>query len=378
MRVLFITASAYLPQARGGMQSSANELCIALKRRGHRVAVLAGFKPGGLVGWKSRLKMEINQRRCGFSVSREIMPEYRLWRARFPWDALGYVARQEKPDVIIAMSGQPVRMALAAKRTHVPLVMLLQNVEFHLLGGSFAELGKVPCVANSRFTAGKYRATFGINPQVIYPFISPGIYRTQRSKENVTFINPLPVKGREIALGVARRCPDIPFVFVESWQLFEENRKYLMKELRALPNVTFLPSRGDMRSVYAKCRILLAPSVWEEAYGRVATEAQISGIPVVASARGGLPEAVGAGGVLLDPEQPIGQWAAAIRKLWEDERHYDELSAAALAHAGRREISSAYQIDAWEKAMLSACTETAAVQGAPFDPEGSEFPTLAS
>jgi glycosyltransferase involved in cell wall biosynthesis len=378
MRVLFITASAYLPQSRGGMQSSANELCIALKSRGHRVAVLAGFKPNGLVGWKSQLKMAINRRCCGFSVSRDIISEYRLWRARFPWDALGYVVDEEKPDVIIVMSGQPVRMALAAKRKHVPLVMLLQHVEFQLLGGFFGELGKVPCVANSRFTAGKYRARFGINPRVIYPFICPGLYRTQRTKENVTFINPLPVKGREIALEVARRCPDIPFVFVESWQLFKENRQYLIKELRALPNVTFLSSRSDMRSVYAKCRILLAPSVWEEAYGRVATEAQISGIPVVASSRGGLPEAVGAGGILLNPEQPILEWATAVRKLWEDERHYDELSAAALAHAARREISSAYQIDAWEKALMSACAESAAVQETSFDCEGGNFPNLAS
>ena len=196
MRVLFITASAYLPQARGGMQSSANELCIALKNRGHRVAVLAGFKPNGFVGWKSRLKMEINRRRCGFSVSREIMPEYRLWRARLPWDALGHVVGEEKPDVVVVMSGQPLRMALAAKRSHIPVVMLLQNVEFHLLGGSFDELGNVVCVANSRFTAGKYRATFGISPRVIYPFVSLSLYRTQRTPQNITFVNPLPVKGR--------------------------------------------------------------------------------------------------------------------------------------------------------------------------------------
>ena len=50
---------------------------------------------------------------------------------------------------------------------------------------------------------------------------------------------------------------------------------------RVLPERYVFASRGDMRSVYAKCRILLAPSVWEEAYGRVVTEAQISGIPVV-------------------------------------------------------------------------------------------------
>jgi len=304
--------------------------------------------------------------------------EYPVWRARFPWDALGYVAGQQQPDLIIAMSGAPVRMAWAAKRTGIPLLMLLQNVEFHLLGGPFGELGKVPCVANSRFTAAKYRTTFGINPRVIYPFISAAKYRTQRTRENVTFINPLPVKGRDIVLGIARMCPEIRFVFVESWQLFDENRLYLMKELRALPNVTFLPSRNDMRSVYAKCRILLAPSVWEEAYGRVATEAQISGIPVVASSSGGLPEAVGAGGILLDPKQPIADWAAAVRRLWQEGRHYEELSAAAVAHAARREISSAYQIAAWESAMKSACDQNGALHGSPADPGESDFSPLAS
>ncbi len=355
MRVLFVTASPYLPQSRGGMQSSANELCIDLKRRGHGVAVLAGLKPAGLVGWKSRIKMEINQRLSGCKVSRDAGSEYPVWRTWFPWDALDYVADKEKPELIVAMSGAPVRMALAAKRAQIPILMRLQNVEFHLLGGRFGDLGNVPCVANSRFTADKYRAVFGINPRVIYPFISADRYRAQSTRENVTFINPLPIKGRDIALGIARLCPEIPFTFVESWRLFDHNRRHLMQKLQALRNVTFLPPQNDMRVVYGKCGILLAPSVWEEAYGRVATEAQISGIPVVASSRGGLPEAVGPGGILLDPEQPIADWASTVRKLWQHGRHYDDLSAAALAHAGRCEMNSAYQIDAWESAMLGTC-----------------------
>ncbi len=139
-----------------------------------------------------------------------------------------------------------------------------------------------------------------------------------------------------------------------------------MPELEALPNVTFLPPQNDMRVSYGKCGVLLAPSVWEEAYGRVATEAQISGIPgKVASSRGGLPEAVGPGGILLDPEQPIADWAAAVRKLWQDRRHCDDLSAAALAHAERCEMNSAYQIDAWESAMLAARGQTAPPEGGP-------------
>jgi len=353
MRALFTTTSPYLPQAHGGMESSANELCIDLKHRGHQVAVLAGLKTG-MVGHKSRIKMQINKRLSGCEVSRDSVSGYPVWRAWSAWDALDYVAQKERPELIVVMVGHPVRMALAAKRTQIPILVMLQNVEFHLHGGRFEDLGNVPCIANSRFTADKYRTAFGINPRVIYPYISADRYRTRRTRENVTFINPHPIKGRDIALGIARLCPEIPFTFVESWPLPPEHRKHLLRGLEALSNVTFLPPQNDMRVVYGKCSILLAPSVWEEAYGRVATEAQISGIPVVASSRGGLPEAVGPGGILLDPGQPIADWAAAVRKLWQDGSHYEELSAAALAHAERREMSRAYQMDAWESAMLNA------------------------
>jgi glycosyltransferase involved in cell wall biosynthesis len=141
---------------------------------------------------------------------------------------------------------------------------------------------------------------------------------------------------------------------VESWTLSPEDRQKLMQKLATLPNVTLYPPQNNMRAVYGKCKILLAPSTYEEAYGRVATEAQLSGIPVIASTRGGLPEAVGPGGILLDIDQPIADWAAAVRKLWQDQQHYARLSAAALAYAERREMTFAYQIDAWEQAILSA------------------------
>ncbi len=65
-----------------------------------------------------------------------------------------------------------------------------------------------------------------------------------------------------------------------------------------------------MKQVYRSAKLILMPSMWEEAWGRVATEAQFSGIPVIASNRGGLPESVGPGGVLLDPDGPLEPWVA--------------------------------------------------------------------
>jgi glycosyltransferase involved in cell wall biosynthesis len=374
MRLLFVTSLGYLPHSHGGAQSSTNELCICLKQRGHQVAVLAAVSPPGVPGWKSRIKTEINKRLTdralgwksrikkqlnkrlpGWTVSHDSVLEYGVWRAWFPWEAINFVVDKERPDLIVVIvAGEPMRMAISALRTQIPILLRLHDVEFHQHAGRFADLSNIPCVANSHFTACEYRTHFGANPGMIYPLILADKYRTKTTRENVTFVNPHPDKGLDIALGIARLCPEIPFTFVESWLLSEEQRQQLMLKSAVLPNITILPRQSDMRAVYGKCKILLAPSVWEEAYGRVASEAQLSGIPVVASSRGGLPEAVGPGGILLHPQHLNSDWAAAVRKLWYDQRQYDELSAAAIAHAERREMTLAYQMDAWERAMLTA------------------------
>jgi glycosyltransferase involved in cell wall biosynthesis len=284
-----------------------------------------------------------------------------VWRTWFPWRRPGhvfpdreiaYVIDREKPDLAVIASGEAVRVAQAVRSTGVPILMHLVDVEFQDHSGLFSELGDVPCVANSRFTAEKHRNAFGVTPTVIYPFIPPDRYRTTTTRESVTFINPWPNKGLHIATKIAHQCPEIPFVFNLCWPLTEKDRQnFIKKHLSGLPNVRLGEPQSDMRKVYGRSKILLAPSVWEEGYGRVVTEAQISGIPVVASTRGGLPEAVGPGGILLDLDRPITDWAAALRKLWFDDRHYAQLSAAALAHAHRREITLPFQIEAWERAL---------------------------
>lgn len=48
------------------------------------------------------------------------------------------------------------------------------------------------------------------------------------------------------------------------------------------------------------------PDKWEGAFGRVAAEARVSGIPVAASQLGAMPEAVGSGSVLLERDAPEG------------------------------------------------------------------------
>jgi len=354
VKILFITAHPYLPQMHGGLQNSTDQLCRCLRERGHKVAVLCALTPGGWFGWRARIVLQIGKRLRGRKAAKDNALGYPVWRAWFPWEAVAEVAKCEKPDVIVVMAMRQVRMALAARPLDVPLLMQIQDAEFRQHDGDFGQLGKAACVANSRFTADKYREAFGVDPAVIHPFIDLDKYKTDTTRGNVTFINPVSEKGVEVALALARLYPEIPFSFVEAWPLTPDRRAALTQALASLPNVTLMPPQDDMRKIYGGCKILLAPSVWEEAYGRVITEAGVSGIPSLASTRGGLPEAVGPGGVLLDPTAPVENWAAALRRLWNDRPYYDAMAAAARAHAWRPENTLSYKIDLWERALRHA------------------------
>jgi glycosyltransferase involved in cell wall biosynthesis len=346
------------------MQSSAHALALSLAERGHKVSFLCGLAPLyqrpsvtsvlrtiGRPEVRARLAIKLLHRKAFQDRSLG----YPVWRARCVWESIEWVVDEIKPDVITLMVGQQVRIALALKHTEIPLLLKFQDVQFGNHGGSLAALGDIPCVANSQFTADRYRKAFGSQPKVIYPLINKETYRTETTRENITFINPHTDKGVDVAIAVARHCREIPFVFVESWGMTSgAERRELEGKLADVPNVKLLSAGVDMRKVYGKCRILIVPSRWEEAYGRVASEAQVSGIPVVASNRGGLPEAVGVGGILLNPDGRIEDWVSAVKRLWHDRAYYSMLSAAAYAHSERLFLNMTYQLDMWEDALIRA------------------------
>ena len=74
-----------------------------------------------------------------------------------------------------------------------------------------------------------------------------------------------------------------------------------------------------LRGVVAGARAMVVPSIGYETSGKVVMEAFASGVPVIASRIGALPEAVedGISGLLVAPEDPRG-WASAIRALGDD------------------------------------------------------------
>lgn len=318
MNILFATGHAYLPQTHGGLQNSTHELCQQLIRKGHNVAVLASLRRNGWIGWNARIRGRLHAMASGISLARDVWPGYPVWRSWKPWNALPEVVERQKTDAIVVLSVQAAPMAAAAEKTGLPFLMQLLDVEFDELGGDFSTFHARPCIANSRFTAATYREAFGVEPTVIYPLIDPDSYRTRCMGDKVVFINPAKKKGVDIAIAVARLLPSIEFLFVETWPLLPQTRARLLEALSGLPNVTLCGPFRDMRPIYSQARVLLVPSTWNEAYGRVAMEAQINGIPVVASDRGGLPEAVGPGGLVIASDAPAETWAGAVRDLHSD------------------------------------------------------------
>ena len=365
LKILFATGHGYLPQRVGGSETSSHELILALQEQGHHCAVLSALQGNGWLAFRNRVAMKLTRNR----LVADRKPGYRVQRAWFPDRQVEEALAREQPDVVLVQAGEPLRMAQALRAAGARTVVYLRDVEFHELGGDPADLPDLRYIANSRFVAERFRAAYGPEPQVIRPLFRAARYRTTREPREVTFVNPHPLKGVDLAFQIVALCPEISFCFVEGWPMNVDEQQALDARVGRFPNLRLQPRTHDMRQVYSRTHTLLVPSQWEEAWGRVATEAQFSGIPVLGSDRGGLPEAIGPGGRILPHDAPASLWAAALREYWNDPHAYRQASEAAEAHAARPEIDPARQIE-----TLAAILTESAQSSAPIDRCGPERP----
>jgi glycosyltransferase involved in cell wall biosynthesis len=92
---------------------------------------------------------------------------------------------------------------------------------------------------------------------------------------------------------------------------YEEQVRRVLEPLGSRVRLLGLVSAGQMPSIYAAADALVVPSVWNEPFPLVALEALASGLPVIASRVGGLPEQVGPNnGLLVEPGDEAGLQAA--------------------------------------------------------------------
>jgi glycosyltransferase involved in cell wall biosynthesis len=361
LRILFATDHIHFPQGGGGGERNTHELCVALGDWGFQPAVLSSLNPdGSWLSWKNRLARALPRRQ---EFPRDMLCGYPVFRG---WDMgrAGEVARRFRPDVIVVQSTRPERLLRAFASSGIPLCVYFHEVEEidHLK--ALAGTG-ITVIANSDFTAHRLLERCGLTCQVVLPLVDPRYYATETKPERVLFVNTVPRKGLEIAFAIAERRPDIQFDFILSWILKPERVAELQARADKAGNIILHSPTGDMRSFYATTRLLLAPSQWEETWGRVATEAHINGIPVLGSNRGGLAQAIGSGGLTLPAEAPIADWLAALARIWDTTQSYETFAQAARDYGAREEIQPAAIIARLQDILQSAVARGAAHQMVP-------------
>jgi glycosyltransferase involved in cell wall biosynthesis len=164
----------------------------------------------------------------------------------------------------------------------------------------------------------------------------------------VTLVNPCPYKGLGIFLELARTMPTVRFGAVAGWETGASD----LPTLKNLPNVRLLEPHPDIDRVLRQTRVLLLPSLVHEGFPLIVNEAMLRGIPVIASAVGGAPEAMHGNDYVIPvnpitrwqvdercgpypeiPEQDVSPWRAVLQELLRDRALYDRQSKAARESA---------------------------------------------
>ena len=197
-------------------------------------------------------------------------------------------------------------------------------------------------IAYSHFLRGEIAKRLGLDAVVWNPFVHLDDYRCERDGRRtgrIGFYSDGKRKGSEIVAEIIARMPEREFLVIG----YYEGRPADAPP----PNLTRWGHIPDMRDFYREIDLLLVPSICKEPYGRVVLEAAVNGIPVIANRDGGIPEALGGSGVLIDREPDLAAMAAKyvreIRRLLDDRATYDCYARQAVARA---EVYECEQLEA--------------------------------
>lgn len=365
MRILLAHNSTYYP-AHGGGDRSNRLLMEALAERGHQVRVFTRTERFGEAE-HTRYLGELDRRDQAHKSDEETgevrfelggvdvrvltsRPELRAAFQRHI-DEFG-------PDIIVTSTDDPGQLLfdLAVKAPKARVVYLVRATIATPFGpdSSGANERKADLlrradgvVGVSRYVAGYVRQWGGI-AAVHVPISlleSRDQYPVLGRFENryVSMVNPCAVKGISIFLGLADRMPHLQFAAIPTWGADPDD----LDQLRRRPNITLMDPVDDIDDLLRVSRVVLVPSVWAEARGRIVVEAMSRGIPVLASDAGGLHEAklgvpyllrvktirrykpmAGTGMVPVAevPEQDVEPWVTVLDRLTSDPGHWREIA----------------------------------------------------
>ena len=259
------------------------------------------------------------------------------------------ICRQWKPDIIHAHWPFPhAYIALgAAKLFHIPLVLNFHGAELLLIRKKkwikpllkFA-IGQAQSIfANSSFTAGKIKAIRDVNVEWSPYGTTLDERRETRDEREGSGLAPHPVNGKFKVLFVGRHIERKGIRYLIEAAKYLPQDKFeiriigegdltgqLKQQAAQYPHVLFtgkLPA-AELAREYREANVFVLPAIVDhkgdtEGLGVVLIEAMESGLPVIASDVGGIPDVVvdNVSGLLVPEKSPVAL-ADAIKRLAED------------------------------------------------------------
>lgn len=218
-----------------------------------------------------------------------------LWRS---------ILSSKKPDATLTTEDDVFSMTAGLERSPIRLHRISSAKIFEPGRLAYPDLlrtlaPKFRFFCGSGFINRKLLSDYGQKSFDLPPLIDFDRYRPQKAgRANpgfITLINGAPHKGLIIFLSLAKNLPRRKFLVRGRRALIQP---YLEKN--GISNVIIDDRTEDISSIYRKTRILLVPSLCDDAFARVVTEAMINGIPVIANDVGGIKTALNGAGYLAE------------------------------------------------------------------------------
>jgi glycosyltransferase involved in cell wall biosynthesis len=210
------------------------------------------------------------------------------------------------PDLVFTYGGSPADFARQrrARAVGARVVFGLYNTRYCTRG----LLDHVDAVITpSQFLSRFYRDAIGLRSTPLLTPLSPDdVLASDRDPTRLTMVNPSLDKGlmlfASLAAALGTRYPEIPIEVYPS----RESPHFLMQaalvagiDLATHPNLRIHSTVPTPAAIYRRARVVLVPSLVEDAAPRVVAEALVNGVPPIGSDRGGIPEMCAEGGFVL-------------------------------------------------------------------------------
>jgi glycosyltransferase involved in cell wall biosynthesis len=262
-----------------------------------------------------------------------------------------------RPELLLTYGGSAADFARQrrARAAGARVVFGLYNTRY-VTRGLFDHLDAV--ITPSEFLSRFYRDAIGLRSTPLLTPLWPGdVLATNRQPACLTVVNPSLDKGliffASLVAALGKKHSEIPIEVYPS----RVSPHFLMQaalvagiDLAAYSKVTIHPVAPTPAAIYQRARVVLVPSLVEDAAPRVVAEALVNGCPPIGSDRGGIPEMCAKGGFVLPlppsldsrsllpiPAEVMRPWTDLIVLLFRDQEFWRVASERARL-AGERHL----------------------------------------